>query len=302
MERLPAGWRSIDEAPEEDDFAVDPSGSVALDHPDPMREDGRASRPGDPRATGGLAALLVQHHAALTLGGIVLAILAAAALFLGAGTPQATVIIAGQGIGADGHAPAATGDAPTAGPRSAQPSPIGTAGSDDRSRASASPDVVVDVGGAVARPGVYALPGGSRLADALRAAGGFSLAVDVDAAGQQLNLASPLGDGTKIRVPARGDRLAGAVSGTGSAPGSVTTPAPVASAPGGVAPAGGLVDINHATEAELDALPGIGPVTAAKIIAARAQQPFASVQELDDRNVVGPSVLARIQDLVTVRP
>ncbi|MEP7379431.1 MAG: ComEA family DNA-binding protein [Chloroflexota bacterium] len=143
--------------------------------------------------------------------------------------------------------------------------------------------LVVDVEGAVVSPGVHQVAAGSRVADAISAAGGYSTEVDIAAAAAALNLAEPLSDGQKIHVPARGE--------VASLPDSVT---PV---PGGL-PAG-PIDINHASADELDTLPGIGPVTAAKIIAAR---PFATIDELDTRDVVGPSTLDKIRELIVVTP
>jgi competence protein ComEA len=121
------------------------------------------------------------------------------------------------------------------------------------------------------------------VADAIAAAGGYSPEVDIEAAAGALNLAAPVNDGQKIHVPARGE--------VASAPGAATA------VPGG-APTG-PIDINHAAQDELESLPGIGPVTAAKIIAAR---PFSSIDELDTRDVVGPSTLEKIRDLITVTP
>jgi competence protein ComEA len=146
--------------------------------------------------------------------------------------------------------------------------------------ADVGPALIVDVEGAVVNPGVHEVPAGGRVADAIAAAGGYSTEVNIAAAAAALNLAEHLVDGQKIHVPARGEVV--------PIPGAAT---------GG--PGGGLIDINHATQGELESLPGIGPVTAAKIIAAR---PFATIDELDSRDVVGPSVMEQIRDLITVTP
>jgi competence protein ComEA len=148
--------------------------------------------------------------------------------------------------------------------------------------ATAGPTLVVDVEGAVVDPGVHEVPADSRVADAIAAAGGYSTEVDIAAAAGALNLAEHLTDGQKIHVPARGE--------------VATLPDAATDAPGA---ASGLIDINHATQEQLESLPGIGPVTAAKIIAAR---PFATVDELESRDVVGPSVMAQIRDLITITP
>lgn len=149
--------------------------------------------------------------------------------------------------------------------------------------ATSGPELIVDVQGAVVNPGVHAVAAGARVADAIEAAGGYSTEVDIAAAAVALNLAAHLTDGQKIHVPARGEVV--------TLPGGATQP------PGGSA--GGLIDINHASPEQLESLPGIGPVTAAKIIAAR---PFATIDELDSRDVVGPSVMEQIRDLITVTP
>jgi competence protein ComEA len=153
------------------------------------------------------------------------------------------------------------------------------------SNGDASPEVgglVVDVAGAVRSPGLYRLPAGARVGDAISAAGGFGPAVDTVAVSAGLNLAAPLSDGQKIVVPARG---AATSSPSGGSAGN----------PAGSA----LVDVNHASQAELEALPGIGPATAQKIIAARVEHPFASAHELLDRKLVGNATWEKIRDLVT---
>jgi competence protein ComEA len=142
--------------------------------------------------------------------------------------------------------------------------------------------LIVDVEGAVLRPGIIELPVGSRVADAVEAAGGYSPQADLAAAAAQVNLAATLRDGQQVVVP-----MIGVVAGGGSGGG----------AGGG---AGGLVDLNAASPEELDALPGIGPVTVEKIVAARAEQPFASLEELVTRKVLSNAQLDKIRDLITL--
>jgi competence protein ComEA len=142
--------------------------------------------------------------------------------------------------------------------------------------------LVVDVEGGVGHPGIVQLPDGSRVADAIAAAGGYSPLADLAAAAAQINLASALRDGQQVLVPLHG-------SGGGSGGGG-----------GGSGGTGGLVDLNSASAEALDALPGIGPVTVQKIIAARADQPFSTLEELVERKVMTSSQLEGIRDLVTV--
>jgi competence protein ComEA len=146
--------------------------------------------------------------------------------------------------------------------------------------------LVVDVQGAVLHPGLRKLPSGSRIGDAIAAAGGYGPRVDADRAGRELNLAATLKDGDRLVVPSRDDPRPSSGSGPSS---------------GGGGGPGGPVDLNTATAAELDALPGIGPATAKKIIDARTEKPFASVDDLRERKIVGPSTFEKLRDLITVR-
>lgn len=145
--------------------------------------------------------------------------------------------------------------------------------------------LVVEVAGAVAHPGVYSLPIGSRVGDAVRAAGGYSPDVDPRLAEAQLNLAAKLVDAQLIRVPRRGD-----VSAASGATGAT----------GGARASAGPLDLNTATVEQLDTLPGIGPVTAQKIVASREQQPFRKVDDLVTRKIVSAATLAKFRSLVTV--
>src|SRR5919201_3084555 len=138
------------------------------------------------------------------------------------------------------------------------------------------PLVVVDVVGAVAHPGVVRLPAGARVLDALLAAGGMTGDADLFA----INKAAPLRDGMRIYVPRPGEPI----------------------------PAGSLgsdaekkVDVNHASAAELEGLPGIGPSTAARIVRSREARPFGRIEELQTRGLVAPRVFADIRDLLTTR-
>lgn len=167
----------------------------------------------------------------------------------------------------------------------AEPVDAGPAATDGTAPAPATPSVgtaadsaatvTVSVVGRVARPGLVVLPGGSRVADAIAAAGG--LLPDADPAA--VNLAALLSDGQQVLVGVPG----------------AAVPA------GAPAPAPGRVSLNTAGVAELDALPGIGPVLAQRIVDHRAENgPFTAVEQLEDVPGIGPVVFDELADLVSV--
>lgn len=140
--------------------------------------------------------------------------------------------------------------------------------------AAAAPKLVVHVAGAVRAPGLYEVPEGSRVADAVARAGGATAPADTAA----INLAAPLADGMQIVVPRR---------------------APSGAAPAAVGP-GAKVSLGAATVEQLDALPGIGPVTAQKIVDHRARSGgFRSVDDLDAIPGIGPARVEQLRELVT---
>ena len=155
--------------------------------------------------------------------------------------------------------------------------------------------LLVHVAGAVQKPGVVSLPEGSRIFQAIDAAGGATASADLNG----LNLAEVVTDGAKIHVPAVGEAAIGGTSqgmGTGiGTDGSAETSATPGSG-------GAKVNINTATVEELGTLPRVGPVTAQRIVDWRKEHgAFASVDELDAIDGIGPKLMESLQDLVTVQ-
>jgi competence protein ComEA len=141
--------------------------------------------------------------------------------------------------------------------------------------------LIVHVAGQVTSPGVYEVPEGARIKDAIAAAGGPMEPADVNA----LNLAAPLADGQKIVVTKPGE----------SPPGEVTTLS------GAEGSSGAKVNLNSATQARLEELPSVGPVLAERIIAYRQTKGgFRSTRQLLDVSGVGPKKYEALKDLVTV--
>jgi competence protein ComEA len=186
--------------------------------------------------------------------------------------------------------PAAAGEAP-AGASAAESGAALPSTAGAPAGGGAGGEVVVHVVGAVEAPGVQRLPVGARVIDAIDAAGGASPDADLG----RINLAAVLADGQQVYVLRPGETPplpppgAGA-AGLGGSGGS--------GAPGGT---GGLVDINTASAAQLEELPGVGPTTAAAIISHRDQHgPFASVDDLLDVRGIGEAKLEQLRDLATV--
>jgi competence protein ComEA len=143
--------------------------------------------------------------------------------------------------------------------------------------------IVVQISGAVPRPGVYALPEGSRVQDVISAAGGFLAEADKES----INLARTLDDGERLDIPYT----------EGFSP-VIPTEAPAV-----VEASSELININTASSIELESLPGIGPTTAQKIIDYREQNgPFLSIDDIINVSGIGPGTYERIKLLITIGP
>jgi competence protein ComEA len=234
----------------------------------PPSTDGPAAAAGDSAGRSG------PMSGSLTAAGAILAAIACGGLAF-------VLAVSGGGgtVGVEGGAPfvAAGSSGVPASPGALGPTmPIG----------GAERVLVVEIVGAVVDPGVFRLPGGARVGDLVAAAGGYGPRVDVGRAERELNLAAPLRDGDHIRVPVRGEEENAATPGAGT---------------GGETGPDGPLDLNTATAEQLEALPGIGPVTAAKILAARDEAPFAAIDDLRTRKLVGEKMFETIRELIAVR-
>lgn len=224
---------------------------------------------GDGASGAGSTTLVRLDAGRLGLLGLAVAAFAAAAV-------AAVIVLGGSdpAVIVDAASPLAVAD----GPGTATDAAIG-------GRDGGSGMLVAEIVGAVVKPGVYRLPPGSRVADLLTAAGGYGARVDTVRTSSVLNLAAPLRDGDQVRVPSRDDLEdfppAGSLAAGADGPGPI--------------------DINVASQAELEELPGIGPATAHKIIAAREEAPFGTIDELRTRGVLGEKTFDKLRDLVTVR-
>jgi competence protein ComEA len=156
----------------------------------------------------------------------------------------------------------------------AQPSPTGS---------TSAAGIVVNVAGAVRTPGVYTLPLGSRVIDGIQAAGGPAPGADTGS----INLARPLADGERVYIPRRGEQPPPEAGGGGPS--------------GGSGSSDGKVNINTASESELEDLPGIGPTLAKRIVEYRTQHgPFHDVKDLLKVEGIGQKKFDSLKDYVTV--
>jgi competence protein ComEA len=148
---------------------------------------------------------------------------------------------------------------------------------------SSKSEIVVDIAGAVEKPGVYKLSSNSRVKEALLSAGGLSSDADRVWVAKNLNLASKLNDGVKIYIPTEGE---------------LNYPVSQLDMPAlGINTTKSIVNINTASKAELDTLPGVGKVTIAKIISHR---PYQSVDELLNKKIVNQSTFDKIKDSISL--
>lgn len=279
MDRTAAPWRVL-EAPAPSDGGLNaaaPGGVAAATGRDGSSETGVTTVPARWQVAGA--------------GTVVAAVVLAIALAIGATDPAVALP-----VGSDGSAAAGAGGAASRVEASGSGGTTAGAGA-----GTAGDGLVVEVAGAVARPGLIHLPAGARVADAITAAGGFGPRVDAARATATLNLAARLTDGDRVVVPSRDDPIAGPSAGGGASAGGSASGGGSGGTSGGSGGTGAPLDLNGATPTELDGLPGIGPVTAAKIVAAREERPFRSVDELRERKLVGPSTFAKLRDLVVVR-
>lgn len=218
---------------------------------------------------GELADRLGTSVTALVVGGIAAVVVGGVALFavVGPDAPAAELTIP--------YASTSTTAAPEPADAEAQDKPS---------------ELMVHAAGSVRHPGVYAMGSEARVSDLLAAAGGPLPDADLD----RVNLAAPLADGSRVYVPAEGEEdLPPVVAGE---------TAPSASGGGaGSGDPGQAVNLNTATESELERLPGVGPATAAAIVEHRERSgPFTSVDELIDVRGIGDAKLAALRDLVHV--
>ena len=140
-------------------------------------------------------------------------------------------------------------------------------------------NVKVDVSGAVLKPGVYELNNDSRIEQAIVIAGGITEDANKEYISKSINLAQKISDGLKIYIPFEGEQSGGVVAGVSSVN------------------IGVKININSATNVELDSLPGVGPVTSSKIVSGR---PYLKVEALLDKKIISKAVFEKIKEQITI--
>ncbi len=140
--------------------------------------------------------------------------------------------------------------------------------------------VMVDIEGAVIHPGVYRLPRDSRVDEALHAAGGFANDADMEAVSRSINRAAKLSDGAKLYIPRVGESNEESAGAGGSDPVGING-----------------ANVNSASQSELETLPGIGPVTAGKIMSGR---PYMRLEELVEKKAMSQSLFEKLKDKLTL--
>ncbi len=168
---------------------------------------------------------------------------------------------------------------------------VSVAGDTSATPSTSTGQIVVDIAGAVANPGVYYLGASSIVEDAIQAAGGFSRLADIDEIARTVNRAGLVEAHSKIYIPKKGDRPV------------VYTEPPTTNSPANSSPslAGTKVNINTATATELDILPGVGPITAQRIIDYRIQQGnFSNIEGIQNVPGIGQAKFDQLKDLITI--
>ena len=169
--------------------------------------------------------------------------------------------------------------------QSTTPIRFSTDSASDSARLTDAP-LTVDVQGAVSSPGVYTMPWGSRIEDAIRSAGGLRQDADIQRIAQTVNRAAKVVDGAKLYFPSVNDAKVGTGQGVQSESVGSTSNGSI-----------NLINVNMATQSELESLSGIGPVTAKKIINAR---PYQTLEELLTKQIIGQALYNKIKDNITL--